>query len=65
MSIKIEEMLNKKIIAKGTLKDVTIDGITIVDEKEDVEEVLTFDEVRKLIGKSVAISFTSKEEVDE
>jgi hypothetical protein len=65
MSIKIEEMVNKKIVAKGTLKDITVDGITIVDEKEDIEETLSFDEVKKLIGKSVAISFTSKEETEE
>jgi len=65
MSIKIEEMVNKKIVAKGTLKDITVDGITIVDEKEDIEETLSFDEVKKLIGKSVAISFTSKEETED
>ena len=65
MSIKIEEVVNKKIVAKGTLKDITVDGITILDEKEDIEETLSFDEVKKLVGKSVAISFTSKEEAED
>jgi hypothetical protein len=62
MSIKIEEIVNNKIVAKGTLKGITVDGITIVDEKESIEQVLSFDKIKKLIGKSVAISFTSKEE---
>jgi hypothetical protein len=64
MAIKIEELLNKKITAKGLLKDITEVGFVVEDEKEGIEETLSFEEIKKLVGKSVAISITNKEEVE-
>lgn len=64
MAIKIEEMLNKKITAKGTLKEVTEEGLVVTDEKEDIDETLSFEEIKKLVGKSIVINITNKEEVE-
>lgn len=63
MAIKIEELLNKKITAKGLLKEVNATGFVITDEKEDIDETLSFEEIKKFVGKSIAISITNKEEV--
>ena len=64
MSIKIVEELNKKIEGKGLLKEITANGFVLKDEKEGIDEVLTFEEITTLIGKTVKISITNKEEVE-
>lgn len=64
MAIKIVEELNKKIEAKGELVSIDETGFTVRDLKEDVEEVLSFEEIKTLVGKNVKISITNKEEVE-
>lgn len=59
--VKVEKTDTLKITAKGLLKDITAEGFEIVDEKEEVLEVLKFEELKSLVGKTVVFSITNKE----
>jgi len=50
------------ISAKGVLNEITTEGFLIYDEKNDIEELLTFDELKLFEGKTVNLKFTTKEE---
>jgi len=65
MSVKIEEIKNTKFSAKGILTEISTDGFVIEDEKDGTVEVLTFEDIKTLIGKSVNIAFANKELLDE
>ena len=62
--IKFEETKNVKISAKGLLLEINQDGLLIEDPKEG-NDLLTFDELKKLVGKNVVISIANKEIVEE
>lgn len=64
MSVKKEELKSIKFSAKGILVDVTEDGFLVEDEKEGDQEVLSFEDIKSLIGKSVSITFANKEEIE-
>jgi len=59
--VKIEKTDVLKCSAKGILKDITSEGFEIIDEKEQVVEVLSFAQLKEMIGKSVVFSVTNKE----
>lgn len=64
MSVKKEEIKNTKLSAKGILNDVTEDGFEITDEKTGDVEVLTFEDIKTLIGKLITIAFANKEDIE-
>ena len=64
MSVKKEELKSLKLSAKGVLVEITDEGFVIEDEKDGSQEVLTLDEIRTLVGKSVTIAFANKEELE-
>jgi hypothetical protein len=59
--VKIEKTDVLKCSAKGILKDITAEGFEIIDEKEQIVEVLTFAQLKEMIGRSVVFSVTNKE----
>lgn len=65
MSVKTEKLESVKFSAKGILDDVNATGFVITDEKSGDTEVLTFDDIKTLIGKSITIAFVNKETLDE
>lgn len=65
MSVKKEEIKNTKFSAKGILTAVTEEGFEIEDEKTGDIEVLTLEDIQTLIGKSVVIAFSNKEDIEE
>lgn len=65
MSVKTEKLESVKFSAKGVLKLVNELGYHIEDEKSGDIEILSVDDINTLIGKSVAISFSNKETLDE
>ena len=64
MSVKIEEVKNTKFSAKGILTEISAEGFHIEDEKSKDIEILTIEDIRTLIGKSVTIAFANKEDID-
>jgi hypothetical protein len=64
MSVKIEEIKNTKFSAKGILTEISEEGFHIEDEKSGDVEVLTMEDIKTLIGKSVVISFSNKEDLE-
>ena len=64
MSIKKEETKSIKLSAKGILVAVDDEGFHIEDEKEGTVEVLTLDEIKTLLNKSITIAFANKEDLD-
>ena len=65
MSVKTEKLESVKFSAKGILTIVNTTGFSIEDEKTGEVEILSMDDIKTLIGKSVTISFANKELVDE
>lgn len=61
--IKFENTEVTKISAKGKLMSIDENGISILDLKENTLDVITFENVRKLIGKEITIAIQNKEEV--
>lgn len=59
--IKTENASIIKITAKGTLEDITPDGFVVYDEKNDLRETLTFEQLKILVGKDVLLNFSVKE----
>ena len=64
MSVKTEKLESVKFSAKGILKSVDELGFHIEDEKSGDIEVLTLEDIKTLIGKSVTIAFANKEEIE-
>jgi hypothetical protein len=64
MSVKKEETKNIKLSAKGILQAIDDVGFHVEDEKEGVVEVLSMDDIKTLLGKSVTITFANKEEIE-
>ncbi|HEY8803616.1 MAG TPA: hypothetical protein VIM42_00635 [Clostridium sp.] len=65
MSVKTEKLESVKFSAKGILNSISEEGFHIEDEKTGDIEVLTLEDIRTLVGKSVTIAFANKEEVDD
>ena len=65
MSVKTEKLESVKFSAKGILTIVDEFGFHIEDEKSGDIEILTLEDIKTLIGKSVAISFSNKETLEE
>lgn len=55
MIVKTQEVKNT-IKAKGRLEAIDDMGLVIVDPKTDEKEMLTYDELRVFIGKTVTLS---------
>jgi hypothetical protein len=60
--IKTEISKLTKISGKGKLLEVTEEGLLLEDVKEQVEELLSFVELKDLVGKVVSFSFSTKED---
>lgn len=59
----LKQELNEvaKFSGKGILNDVTEDGLLIYDEKNEVEELFNFEDLKILIGKPINFNFTCTE----
>jgi len=65
MSVKTEKVESVKFSAKGILTIVNTTGFSIEDEKTGEVEILSMDDIKTLIGKSVTIAFANKESIEE
>ena len=61
--VKVEQNETIKFSAKGELVGITDTGIAVKDLKEGTIDVISFENVKKLIGKEVTITIQNKEEV--
>lgn len=61
--IKFEQNSLTKFSGKGKLVSIDETGITVLDLKEGSLDKVSFDDVRKLIGKEITFAIQNKEEV--
>jgi hypothetical protein len=66
MAVKFEKVTNVSLSGKGILSGVTENGFEITDEKEGTVDIITLADIKTLLlGKSVNMKFTTKEDGNE
>jgi len=64
MSVIKEQETKNKIRAKGILTEVTAEGFLIKDEKEEVVDLLEFNDFKMFIGKAISFNVADVEKVE-
>jgi len=59
MSIKFENQLSNKIVAKGIFKGMSVDGFLFEDEKDETVDTLNFADFKKFEGKIISVTIAN------
>jgi len=59
--VKVEKNSIVKFSGKGLLMSVGVEGILLQDQKEGTQDLISFEDLKSLIGKEITVAIQNKE----